>query len=162
MSEEGFFFVSRGMLDHPIFAAEPLCEIAAWLWLIREAAWKERTVRVGRAVVDLKRGECAVSTRFLATRWKWSEAKVRRFLNKIKKAEMISTKTDALATHITICNYDEYQRAASASDAEPTQKRRRSDANKKEIKEIKKGKRERARRACPPIGSSRTTGWARL
>ncbi|WP_432344745.1 hypothetical protein WMC41_16065 [Shinella yambaruensis] len=133
MNDSGFILIAREMLDHPVFANEPYCERLAWVWLIREAAWKDRTVRVGRAVIALSRGVCAVSTRFLADRWQWSEARVRRYLKRIEKQGLIDIKTDAHATQITICNYDKYQLSTQTSDAEATQGRRTSDANKKEL-----------------------------
>lgn len=113
----GVFAVSRELLDHPIFAKEPYTEAQAFIWLIGEAAWKTRRVRVGRAVVDLQRGQCAFATRFMATKWLWSEASVRRFLKKLKTDAMIDAQSDALMTRITICNYDKYQRVSLPDDA---------------------------------------------
>lgn len=112
MSGRGVFAVDRGIFDHPTFAAEPFTEREAWIWLIKEAAWKPRTVRVGRAVIALERGQCAATTRFMAQRWKWSPSRVQRFLDRLANDGMVSTLTDALATRITICKYDEYQRVS--------------------------------------------------
>jgi hypothetical protein len=130
VSEEGYFYVSRALLDHPVFIREPLCEPAAWIWLIREAAWKERTVRSGKAIVELKRGECAVSLRFLASRWKWSLAKVRRYLARLEKANMISIKSGTLTTHLTICNYEKYQDPHAEPGTEAAQKRHKQEERK--------------------------------
>lgn len=114
MSERGFIAIDRGVFDHPAFAPEPFSEREAWMWLIAEAAWKPRRARVGRASFEVARGQVIHSTRFMATRWKWSEARVRRFLARLKNDALI----DALATHqatlITICKYDEYQKARRA------------------------------------------------
>jgi hypothetical protein len=41
---------------------------------------------------------------------------------------MVETETDAHATRITICNYDEYQKVSLPSDAGATQERRTADA----------------------------------
>jgi hypothetical protein len=95
-----------------MFAPEPFTEREAWLWMIAEAAWKPMTVRAGRAVLQIDRGQIACSLRFLATRWKWPETSVRRFL-----ARLAAGGDDALVvidaaqsvTQITICNYDKYQ-----------------------------------------------------
>lgn len=142
MNDSGFILIARDMLDHPAFSQEPYCEPLAWVWLIREAAWKPRTVRLGRAVLDLDRGECVVSTRFLATRWKWSESRVRRYLKRLEKHGLIGMKTDALATRINICKYKDYQLGEEGGDAEATQHRRSSDANKKELNTLKELKKE--------------------
>ena len=134
----GVFAVARNIFEHPKFAQEPFTEREAWIWLIREAAWKKRTVRVGKKVCDIERGQLVSSTRFMASKWQWSEAKVRRFLKSLKSDAMIDAVSDALATQITICNYDEYQKVSLPSDAAndavgdalATQQRRTSDANK--------------------------------
>lgn len=132
MEKAGVFAVARGVFDHPLFADEPFSEREAWIWLVGEAAWRPTRARVGRAIVTLNRGQLAHSTRFMAAKWKWSEARVRRFLARLKEDAMIGVKTDALATQITICNYDAYQKVGMPTDAEATQNRRSSDAEKKQ------------------------------
>ena len=112
MSERGFVSVDRGVFDHPMFAPEPFTEREAWLWMIAEAAWKPMTVRAGRAVLQIDRGQIACSLRFLATRWKWPETSVRRFLSRLAAGgddalELIDAAQSV--TRITICNYDKYQ-----------------------------------------------------
>lgn len=114
----GVFAVHRGVFDHPLFADEPFTEREAWLWLLSEAAWKPRRVRVRNGAVQLQRGQLAHATRFMAKRWKWSEARVRRFLRRLKTDAMIDAQSDAQATRITICKYDEYQIVAMPGDAQ--------------------------------------------
>lgn len=134
----GVFAVARNIFEHPKFAQEPFTEREAWIWLIREAAWRKRTVRVGKKVCEVDRGQLVSTTRFMASKWQWSEAKVRRFLKSLKSDAMIDAVSDALATQITICNYDEYQKVSlpsdavsdAVSDALATQQRRTGDANK--------------------------------
>lgn len=134
MSERGFFAVDRGVWDHPVFADEAFSEREAFLWLIGEAAFKPRRARVGSVVVDLERGQVAVSLRYMAARWRWSEPRVRRYLARLKKDGMIDAKTDAGATQLTICNYDRYQGSLEETDAEATQERRKKK-NKETIKQ---------------------------
>lgn len=140
----GVFAVARNIFEHPKFSQEPFTEREAWIWLIREAAWRKRTVRVGKKVCELERGQLASTMRFMANKWQWSEAKVRRFLKSLKSDAMIDAVSDALATQITICNYDEYQKVSLPSGASPdavsgalaTQPRRTGDANKNTGKNI--------------------------
>lgn len=128
MSDRGVFAVDRGIWADPDFADEPFSEREAFLWLISEAAWRPTRVRIGHHQVDLARGQCAFSTRFMAEKWKWSEARVRRYLGRLISAEIICTRTDKIATHITIQKYDRFQRV-SLPDAEvATHTRRTSDA----------------------------------
>lgn len=144
MSERGFIAVDRGLFDHPVFAPEPYTEREAWLWLIAEAAWKPTTVRVGRAIVKVGRGELAYSLRFMATKWRWSEPRVRRFLDKLSGRRtgdaLVLVQATRDSTHITICNYDRYQdvrrtrdaQTDAPPDAKPTQRR---TTNQKPVEE---------------------------
>lgn len=132
----GVFAISRGVFDHVAFADEPFTEREAWIWMIGEAAWKARRVRVGSVIVSLERGQLAFSMRFAAAKWKWSEARVRRFLKRLKSDAMIDARSDAHSTQVTICKYDEYQRVSlpvdalydAQHDADVTQDRRSGDA----------------------------------
>ncbi len=145
MSERGVFAVDRGIWSDPDFADEQFSEREAFLWLISEAAWRPCKVRIGHHQIDLARGQCAFSTRFMADKWGWSEARVRRFLKRLISAEIVCTRTDKIATHISILKYDRFQRV-SLPDAEiPTHTRRTCDAppthlrRKEEDKEYKEG-----------------------
>jgi len=143
----GVFAVDRGVFSHPMFAPEPYTEREAWLWLVSAAAWKPMRVRVGRgAPVDLQRGQCAFAGRFMATKWKWPEARVRRFLNRLTSDAMVSIQTTRQSTHITICNYDKYAFGRRGNDApidaqieaKSTHERRKEEELKEDNKEEKK------------------------
>jgi hypothetical protein len=127
MSEWGTIAVDRGLFGHPVFADEPLTEREAWIWMIGQAAFRPHERRIGRARVKLARGELAAATRFMAEKWQWSEASVRRFLAKLEAESMISVRNDADLTQITICNYEAYQTALDERDAEVTQTRRKEE-----------------------------------
>lgn len=127
MSERGVFAVDRGIWADPDFADEAFSEREAFIWLVGQAAWKATRARVGSAVIELERGQCAFSTRFMAAAWKWSEARVRRFLSRLTDRKTVCTKTDARATQITICNYDRFQRVSLPSDAPATHQRRKEE-----------------------------------
>jgi hypothetical protein len=143
MSERGVFAVDRGIWDHPAFAPEAFTEREAAMWLFGAAAWKPKRVRVGKVQVDLARGQCAFATRFMAERWRWSEARVRRFLNRLTSDAVVTIQTTRQATLITICKYDEYQfgrrtddePSDAQDDAESTHKRRKEEERKEDKKE---------------------------
>ena len=84
----GVFAVSRGIFEHEFFEDEPFTEREAWIWLIREAAWKPRKVRSPTGPITIQRGQCSCSVRFLADRWKWSKSRVGRFLRRSKLDEI--------------------------------------------------------------------------
>lgn len=108
--------ISREFLDHPAFAVEAYTEREAWLWLIMEARWKAGQKRVGRKVFDVDRGQLVASMDFMAKAWKWSKARVFRFLKRLEKLEMIRSKSETDATIVTICNYDKFQGERNAGE----------------------------------------------
>jgi len=124
----GYVAMPRGIFDDKAFPLEPFSQREAFLYLVAAAAWKPRQDRIGRAVVDLQRGQFAASMRFMAARWQWSEARVRRFLDRISKRRSSDaaigapsdSPSDALidavstrdVTVITIRNYDEFNKSS--------------------------------------------------
>lgn len=112
MSERGVFAVDRGIFDHPLLKGERFTKVQAMMWLVSEAAWKARRVRVAGIWVELKRGQVAHSLRHLADEWQWTVKRVRTFLRSLEDDGTLSTDTGTGLTVITICNYDEYQRVS--------------------------------------------------
>lgn len=136
MTERGYIAISRDFFDHPAFANEAFTEREAFQWLIKEAAWKDRTVRRGRVVIELQRGQLAHALSFMCEAWGWdSKSRVTRFLQKLKKMEIIDTLAERDATRITICNYDKYQSPGyaernadrNAGDTLPTRSRNQQE-----------------------------------
>jgi hypothetical protein len=127
----GTINISRRLFLSEAFRDEPFTEREAWVWLVMEASWKDRTVRAGDYVAETKRGQMAGSVRFMAKAWSWTAAKVQRYLKRIEKLKMISIETDTGISVITICNYDKYQNGAQASDTDAIQDRYRCDTNEK-------------------------------
>ena len=125
--EGGTFSVARNVWGHPAFKSEPFTEREAWLWIVGYARYRRGPVRVGTAIIQAERAEVCCSLRFMAGAWKWSESKVRRYLKRLKKLEMITQKTDAGVTVITVCNYEKYQFPDALTDAGPTQDRRKEE-----------------------------------
>lgn len=139
MNNRGGFLVDRGLFDHAFFSPEPYTEREAWLWLIGNAAWKPISVNQKGSVINLERGQIAFSTRFMAVKWKWgSDARVRRYLDKLKKCNMIDAQTTPKTTLITICNYDDYQLGRRADDAQIVTKTTQYRRKEEEYKEVKK------------------------
>ena len=118
MSERGYITIARGILDHPVVGAgRPYSRLEAWVWLLLEAAWKPRRIRVSNGrVLDLERGQLSHSLRFMADKWGWSVKKLRRFLVWLETDQMITTQTDTGQTLITICKYNDYQLQADSRE----------------------------------------------
>jgi hypothetical protein len=104
-------------LDHPIVGAQkPYSPTEAWIWLLFEAAWKARRVRVtnGRTVgtVAIERGQLSYSRSYMASAWGWSEKRVRSFLDRLEMDRMINRQKGQPQALITVCNYETYQTRA--------------------------------------------------
>jgi hypothetical protein len=113
MTDVGFIIIPRRIFEDPLL--KDAAYLGAWLWLISKAAWKCRSVMVnnGRTseTVELGRGQLSHSRSYMAKTWGWSEKRVRTFLNRLEKMEMIDIQPGRLQNVITICNYDIYQHA---------------------------------------------------
>jgi hypothetical protein len=133
-----WFAVCSDMFGHEIVGAhvqgpkpaEPgrqaWAPIIVWLWLIKEAARADRERVIKGRVIPLRRGQLAVSLRYLAREANWGVKAVRVFLERLQKFGMVnmgvsarpqpdldraSSKRGTTITVLTICNYDAYQRA---------------------------------------------------
>jgi hypothetical protein len=125
--------IARALWDDPTFRDSEMSQREAWIWLIAQASWRPRIKRIDSREIKLARAQVAASTRFLARAWKWSEPKVRRYLDMLENRRKIKRAIDAGVTVITICKYDKHQSKPRDGDAaptqEPTQDRRTADAN---------------------------------
>lgn len=112
---EGFFTIERELLEHPIWMEEPFTKGQAWVDLIGRANFKSRERFYGGRCITIERGQLIVSHKGLASRWRWSEHKVRNYLRALTEAKMVSVEGTPLGTLITVENYTKYQRQGRAS-----------------------------------------------
>lgn len=106
-----FFAVARKYLEDPEWLAEPFTKGQAWLDIIGRASFADGDIT--------RRGELLISERGLAKRWKWSDGKVRRFLQKLEEEGRItqsknrSTNRSTWGSIITVEKYELYQNPRS-------------------------------------------------
>ena len=111
--EDGFLRLSRRFFSNEMWKeAREFSECEAWLDLIQSARFdatdKAHSELIGGREISYSRGQYPASISFLMKRWKWSEKKVRYFLAKLKKKQMITTCNKQGVNVITLCKYDEY------------------------------------------------------
>lgn len=108
----------RGWLDSEVWGNAPYDERAAWSWMIGEANWKDEIKNISGHPVLIARGQFTASIRFMAQRFKWSTARVQRYMVKLRAWGMIKTdtQTDTAQNIITICNYNTYQGKRGKTD----------------------------------------------
>lgn len=133
---DGWFKIHRSLLNHPAFRG--FQERWAFAELIALAAWKPTTVRYKERVINLERGQLAISIRDFAKRIEWDKAKVERFFSVLKNQDMIETATETGVTLITICNYCIYQDCRDSGETAAERKPRQDRDTEQRREEIKK------------------------
>ena len=88
---------------------KPFSKGQAWTDILLLANHEDDKAYFRDSVYDVKRGQHITSELKLAESWGWSRNKVRKFLDDLKKEQMIELKKDKRKTTITVVNYDSYQ-----------------------------------------------------
>lgn len=133
----GFITIERDLWDHELFAEGEMTEREAWVWMIAEAAWKDTDHRVGKSMHSVPRGSFMITLRGLQKAFRWkSDKRVRTFLKVLENEGMIGRtivgQRNAPKTHVTIRNYDKYQKTGRTKDAPKTHHGRTKDAVKEQ------------------------------
>lgn len=139
--KETYFLVYRGWAGHQAFKKEPYTQREAFLWIVENAAFAPLDVssKVTGGTISLKRGELSYALEYMATAWQWkTKARVKRFLKRLEKWNIIVHKTIQGQSHVTVCNYSKYQDGKSKSDTEVSTKgstkvSTKTDTNNKEL-----------------------------
>lgn len=119
-NDKGFIKLSRKFFSNVLWnEARTFSSCEAWLDLIQSARFDAtpRKVSIGGREVVCNRGQYPASIRFLSKRWKWSEKKVRSFLEHLKKEDMITCECSQGVNVITLCKYDEYNDSGTIKGA---------------------------------------------
>ena len=126
---EGWIKLHRQIIEHPDYFSEPFTRVMAWIDLLMLANHKGMNMYVRGNKVEIKRGDTAIAQETLATRWKWSRSKVRRYLNELEKDRQIVQQKSNVISTISVVNYDAYQSDdTTESTAESLQTTRRRTA----------------------------------
>jgi DNA-binding transcriptional MocR family regulator len=89
--------------------SEPFTRGQAWVDLILLANHSDGYFRTNGQRVYVSRGQVGYSLRSLAARWKWSDGKVKRFIDELEADGKIKAQTSNVTTIISILNYSHYQ-----------------------------------------------------
>lgn len=130
---EGYFVLTRALLEHEIWTEKPFSKGQAWIDLIGRANFKPTEKLVGCDLITIKRGQLVTSIGALAGRWGWSRNKVMRYIKTLEDAKMITTKRTRYGTFISVEKYSIYQLSRNTDEtAKETEKRRRRDGEETE------------------------------
>jgi len=110
-ANEGYFILSRSILDSEIFASEKALKI--WVWLIGKANWRDRYVSIkigrGESTVRVGRGQLIFGRFRAEEELNINGSTIYKALKKLEEKEDIIVESNSHYTLITICNYDYYQ-----------------------------------------------------
>ena len=101
--------------------------------MMAEHTDKKRNIEIGSSLISvrLKRGQLAVSERFLAERWAWGKTMVRNFLKRLTKEGSIETNSEQGITVITICNYETYNHRELKKKSKKDQQKNHHETTKR-------------------------------
>lgn len=105
----GWIKLHRKIQEHWLFSFSEPDKALAFIDLVLSASFDDGTVMIKGRTYAVKRGQFLVAQTTLQKRWKWSQNKVKRFLNLLKNERMVDLETDERTSIITICNYMDYQ-----------------------------------------------------
>lgn len=141
---KGWLKIHRSLDDHWLWDFNHPDKAMAWIDLLMLARHSGGQIVLKGRVIDIKRGQIALSQLALQKRWGWSQNKVKRFLNRLQSDSMCDFKTNDLTTIITICNYSIFQDGELKAD-DPTNDHTddHTDDQTDEDIRMKEGKKER-------------------
>lgn len=137
MTTDGYIKIYKKIFKSPIFRPQIMSEREAFIWMICTAAFIKNRGRFGNFLIDLERGQLVGGSDYLSDIFLWNPSRVRRYIKRLQKDEMIDVQTDKGITIITIRNYNDYQFSIEPTDTQPTSLRLQTDDNIKNINKPK-------------------------
>ncbi len=113
----GWVKLHRAITEHWIWSCERHSKQAAWMDLIMMANHEDRKIAIGNKTVLIKKGQMWTSYKKLKERWRWSNDRLKGFIDALVADRMIDVNPTRSGTLITICNYLIYQ-GGTDSDSE--------------------------------------------
>lgn len=135
----GGIFLLRKIRLNPLWQDKPFTQGQAWVDMLLQANHKDADVLYRHDIYHIKRGQFIRTERDLAGDWGWSRSKVTRFLNLLRRCNMIVTETAPKANLITISNYNELQKLRTNNEPIVNQTRTKREP-KQECIRMKKNK----------------------
>jgi len=117
----GWIAIYRSVKKHWIWN-DPV-KFQWWVYILMEVNHSDNKVLIGNELIICKRGESLKSLRSWAKELRTTPNRFRIFLQLLQKDSMISLKTVTKTTHITVCNYESYQKSGTTIDTKTKQRR---------------------------------------
>jgi hypothetical protein len=137
--KSGWIKIHRSLQDHWLWQNPE--RLRCWLDLLLLANHERKKFFINETLVVCERGQTALSMKTLSERWRRSRHWTRSLLLLLQNDTMITFKSNAKTTLITICNYGNYQNVGTSEgqqkDISGTSEghQRDTNTNYKELKE---------------------------
>lgn len=105
-----YIYLDRSLAEHDVWLSEPFTKGQAWVDLLMLANHTDSIVTIRGIEVEVKRGQVLAGGYFLANRWKWSRNKVRRYIDSLRRRQMVNHQKNNVCGIISIINYDARQK----------------------------------------------------
>lgn len=106
----GYISLHRAIQKHWIYQEDRVfSKFEAWTDILMRVNHAEGKVMHNGKLETVQRGSTIWSLGDMETRWKWSNKKVKRFLDCLVSDQMLSYKSTTKKTYLTVENYDVYQ-----------------------------------------------------
>ncbi|WP_456389015.1 hypothetical protein [Profundibacter sp.] len=108
----GLIMIDRALLDHHIVGMKNPLRLAAWLWMLSKARYKQGKFFLNGETINLDRGEFVCSRSYMSEETGMTPKQIRVFLSGLEVDGMVSKRVQGRGqgvTILTICNYEIYQ-----------------------------------------------------
>ena len=112
----GYIKLYRKIIESEFYFSEKFTKQQAWVDLLLLARHNSGLVTIRGIDINLIPGQLCYSQLSLSKRWQWDRKKVKKFLNQLKKREMVDIKISKVTTIITIKNWFSYQGVDNKTD----------------------------------------------
>ena len=148
----GWIKIHRSITEHWLYTEKRVySRFEAWNDILLMVNYAEAKTIIKGKVYEIKRGQSILSMDSWGKRWGWDKSKVRRFLDLLQSEKMIELKSDTITTHLTVCNYVNYQDERHADETQMKRKRNTKDTQTTLIKEEEENKEEKEEKEIIPL-----------
>lgn len=123
--EVGWIKLHRSITSHWLYTENrKFSKFEAWNDILLNVNFSPAKTIIKGKLINVNRGESIMSLETWGKRWNWDKSAVKRFLELLKKDNMIELKSETVTTRLSVCKYDTYQ--SKEIEVETQTKRRRN------------------------------------
>ena len=140
----GWIKLHRDIQNHWIYKDKrKFSRFEAWIDILLTVNYAPAKTIIKGKLIEVKRGQSILSLDSWANNWNWDKSSVRRFLELLKKDDMIQLENETVTTRLTVCNYDSYQIDENANKTQMKRRRNASETQTTPIEEEEESKEEK-------------------